>query len=166
MSAESRPERPKAQRTAAGNIVFALGLIVVLATTILGAFAAVALLLDATDAAPLSSVVPDDGRNALVVGGIALGGATGLVLPVVLFGMVKGTEETPRVGAGAAGRKLLALLAFDVYVLILAVVVAQFGRLLPEGITTVVAVFAVGFSWMPLAMIPPERLGLPARKAR
>ncbi|MFE7166400.1 hypothetical protein [Streptomyces sp. NPDC057616] len=106
-------------------------MIVVLATTVLGAFAAVALLLDAADTGPLSSAIPDDGRNALVIGGIALGGATGLVLPVVLFGMVKGSEETPRVGAGAAGRKLFALLAFDVYVLILAVVVAQLGWLLP-----------------------------------
>lgn len=165
MSAESRPERSKAQRSAAGNAVFALGLIVVLATTVLGAFAAVALLLDAADTGPLSSAIPDDGRNALVIGGIALGGATGLVLPVVLFGMVKGSEETPRVGAGAAGRKLLALLAFDVYVLILAVVVAQLGWLLPKGVTTFVAVFAVGFSWMPLAMIPRERLGLPSRQA-
>ena len=33
------------------------------------------------------------------------------------------------------------------------------------GVTTFVAVFAVGFSWMPLAMIPRERLGLPSRQA-
>ncbi|MER6630092.1 hypothetical protein ABT301_17950 [Streptomyces sp. NPDC000987] len=165
MSAESRPERSKTRRSPAGNIAFALGLIVVLATTVLGAFAAVALLLHAADAAPLSSVVPDDGRNALVIGGIASGGTTGLVLPVVLFGMVKGTPETPRVGAGPAGLKLLALLVFDVYVLVVAAVVAQLGRILPEGITTFVAVFVVGFSWMPLAMIPRERLGLGSRQS-
>ncbi|MFF4259027.1 hypothetical protein ACFY1L_48415 [Streptomyces sp. NPDC001663] len=164
MSAESRPERSKVQRSLAGNIAFALGLIVVLATTVLGAFAAVALLLDAADVAPLSSVVPDDGQNALVIGGIAVGGTLGLMLPVLLFGMVKGSEQTPRVGARAAGRKLLALLAFDVYVLVLAVVVAQIGWILPKGVTTVVAVFAVGFSWMPLAMIPRERLGLGSRQ--
>jgi len=166
MSAESTPERSKAQRTAGGNVVFALGVTVFLAAVLIGAFAAVALLLDAADAAPLSSVIPGDGRNALVVGGIALGGVTGLVVPVVLFGMVKGTDKNPRVGVGAAGRKLLALLAFDVYVLVLAVVVAQLGRLLPAPATTLAAVFAVGFSWMPAAMIPPERLGLPARRSK
>jgi len=168
MSAEPSPGRPNAQRpqrSFAGNLAFAAGFVVVLATTLLGAFALVALLLAAADAAPLSSIVPDDGRNALVVGGIAAGGVTGLVLPLVLFGMAKGNEGTPRVGAGAAGRNLLALPAFDVYVLVLAVVVAQLGWVLPKAVTTTVAVFAVGFSWMPLAMIPRERLGLASRQA-
>ncbi|MFJ4789017.1 hypothetical protein [Streptomyces sp. NPDC088794] len=171
MSAEPSSARSTAQsaqrsqRSLSGNIAFACALVAVLLTTLLGAFVAVALVLAAADAAPLSSIVPDDGRNALVVGGIAAGALTGFVLPVVVFGMAKGNEETPRVGAGAAGRKLLALLAFDVYGLVLAVIVAQLGWVLPKTVTTTVAVFAIGFSWMPLAMIPRERLGLRSREA-
>ncbi len=158
MSADSRAERPKAQRpqrSLAGNVLFAVAAVVVLATMVLGAFAAGALLLS-----PLSAVVPEDGEHALAVGCIGLGGITGLVLPLILFGMVRGSEDTPRVGPGAAARKILALLVFAVYLLVVAVVVAQLGYVLPRDITTTVAVFAVGFSWMPLAMVPWEKLGL------
>jgi hypothetical protein len=163
MSAESGAERPEAQRpqrSFAGNVAFGAGMLLVLATATLGAFAAVALLGRAVDAAPLSGMVPDAGNNALVVGGIAVGGLTGLMLPVILFGMVRGNEDTPRVGPGAAVRKVLALLVFDVWLLVVALLVAQLGWFLPAQITTVVAVFAVGFSWMPLAMVPWERFGL------
>ncbi|MDQ0748819.1 hypothetical protein QF034_003050 [Streptomyces africanus] len=163
MSAESGAERPEArrpQRSFAANVAFGAGMLLVLATATLGAFAAVALLGGAVDAAPLSSIVPDDGNNALVVGGIASGGLTGLMLPVILFGMVRGNEDTPRVGPGAAARKVLAVLAFDVCLLVVALLVAQLGWFLPAQLTTVVAVFAVGFSWMPLAMVPWERFGL------
>ncbi|GGW26342.1 hypothetical protein GCM10010320_00650 [Streptomyces caelestis] len=132
-------------------------MLLVLATATLGAFAAVALL---GRAAPLSGMVPDDGNNALVVGGIAVGGLTGLMLPVILFGTVRGNEDTPRVGPAAAARKVLAVLVFDVWLLVVALLVAQLGWFLPAQITTVVAVFAVGFSWMPLAMVPWERFGL------
>jgi hypothetical protein len=163
MSAESGAERPEAQRpqrSFAGNVAFGAGMLLVLAAATLGAFAAVALLGGAVDAAPLSGMVPDAGNNALVVGGIAVGGLTGLMLPVILFGMVRGNEDTPRVGPGAAVRKVLALLVFDVWLLVVALLVAQLGWFLPAQITTVVAVFAVGFSWMPLAMVPWERFGL------
>ncbi|MBR8641943.1 hypothetical protein KEF29_27950 [Streptomyces tuirus] len=163
MSAESGAERPEAQRpqrSLAGNIAFGAGVLLVLATATLGAFAAVSLLGGAVDAAPLSSVVPEDGNNAVVVGGIAIGGLTGLMLPVILFGMVRGNENTPRVGPVSAARKVLAVLVFDVCLLLVALLVAQLGRFLPAQLTTVVAVFAVGFSWMPLAMVPWERFGL------
>ncbi|WP_328871740.1 hypothetical protein OHT76_17350 [Streptomyces sp. NBC_00287] len=130
-------------------------MIVVFATMVLGAFAAGALLLS-----PLSAVVPEDGEHALGVGCIGLGGITGLVVPLVLFGMVRGSEDTPRVGPGDAARKILAVLVFAVYLLLVAVVVAQLGYVLPRDITTTIAVFAVGFSWMPLAMVPWEKLGL------
>ncbi|WP_158101874.1 hypothetical protein [Streptomyces swartbergensis] len=55
-----------------------------------------------------------------MVGGIAVGGLTGLMLPVILFGMVRGNEHTPRVGPGAAARKVLAVLVFDVWLLVVA----------------------------------------------
>ncbi|MFJ8468666.1 hypothetical protein [Streptomyces swartbergensis] len=163
MSAESGAERPEAQgpqRSLAGTVAFGAGLILVLATATLGAFAAVALLGRAVDAAPLSGMVPDDGNNALAVGGIAVGGLTGLTLPVILFGTVRGNEDTPRLGPGAAARKVLAVLVFDVWLLVVALLTAQLGWLLPARVTTVVAVFAVGFGWMPLAMVPWERFGL------
>ncbi|GGW77354.1 hypothetical protein [Streptomyces lomondensis] len=163
MSAESGAERPKAprpQRSAAGNVAFGAGVLLVLATATLGAFAAVALLGRAVDPGPLSNMVPDDGHNALIVGGIAAGGLTGLMLPVILFGMVRGNEDTPRVGPAAAARKVLAVLVFDVLLLVVSLLAAQLGWFLPGQLTTVVAVFAVGFSWMPLAMVPWERLGL------
>ncbi|MDK1347050.1 hypothetical protein QNO09_27860 [Streptomyces sp. 378] len=163
MSAESGAERPEAQRpqrSVAGNVAFGAGMLLVLALATLGAFAAVALLGRVVDTAPLSGMVPDDGNNALVVGGIAVGGLTGLMLPVILFGMVRGNEDTPRVGPGAAARKVLAVLAFDVWLLVVALLVAQLGWFLPTQVITVVAVFTVGFSWMPLAMVPWERFGL------
>ncbi|MFF7312890.1 hypothetical protein [Streptomyces sp. NPDC008137] len=163
MSAESGAERPETRRprrSAASSAAFAAGVLLVLATATLGAFAAVTLLGRAVDAAPLSAMVPDDGNNALIVGGIAVGGLTGLMLPVILFGMVRGNEETPRVTPAAAARKSLAILVFDVLLLVVSVLVAQLGWFLPTQLTTVVAVFAVGFSWMPLAMVPWERLGL------
>ncbi|MDT0392373.1 hypothetical protein [Streptomyces dubilierae] len=163
MSAESgagRPKAPRPQRSAAGNAAFGAGVLAVLATATLGAFAAVALVGRIVDTGPLSSVVPDEGHNALVVGGIAVGGLTGLMLPVILFGMMRGNGETPRVGPAAAGRKVLAVLAFDVLLLVVSFLVAQLGWLLPARVTTVVAVFAVGFSWMPLAMVPWERFGM------
>lgn len=158
MSADSRAEQPKAQRpqrSPAGNVLFAVAAVVVLATMVLGAFAAVALLLS-----PLSALAPDDGETAVVVGCIGLGGVVGLMLPIILFGMVRGNEDTPRVGPGEALRKILALLVFGVYLAVMGVVAAQAGWILPKDITTVVAVFAVGFSWMPLAMVPWEKLGL------
>ncbi|MEV0175390.1 hypothetical protein AB0I00_30255 [Streptomyces sp. NPDC050803] len=158
MSAESTPERTKAQRpprSLAGNIAFGAGAIVVLATTVLGAFGAAALLMS-----PLSAVVPDDGEHAVAVGCIGLGGITGLMVPIVLFGMVRGSEDTPRVGPAEGLRKLLAVLVFGVWMLAVAVVVAQLGLFLPRDLTTTVAVFAVGFSWAPLAMVPWEKLGL------
>ncbi|MFF9031189.1 hypothetical protein [Streptomyces iakyrus] len=163
MSAESgagRPKAPRPRRSAAGKLAFGAGVLLVLATATLGAFAAVALLGKAVDPGPLSSVVPDEGHNALVVGGIAIGGLTGLMLPVIFFGMVRGNEDTPRVGPASAARKVLAVLVFDVLLLVVSFLVAQLGWLLPAQITTVVAVFAIGFSWMPLAMVPWERLGL------
>ncbi|MEU9222818.1 hypothetical protein AB0D40_00320 [Streptomyces massasporeus] len=163
MSAESGADRPKAprpRRSAAGNVAFGAGALLVLATATLGAFAVVALLGKAVAPGPLSSVVPDEGHNALIVGGIAIGGLTGLMLPVILFGMVRGNEDTPRVGPASAARKVLAVLVFDVFLMVVSFLVAQLGWLLPAQITTVVAVFAIGFSWMPLAMVPWERLGL------
>ncbi|CCK29705.1 putative secreted protein [Streptomyces davaonensis JCM 4913] len=155
MSAESRAERPKARRSAAGNVLFALAAIVVLATTLLGAFAAVALLLS-----PLSALAPDDGETAVVVGCIGLGAIVGLMVPVVLFGMVKGDADSPRLGPGEALRKLLAVLVFAVFLAVVGVVAAQVGWILPKDITAVVAVFAVGFSWVPAALMPWEKLGL------
>ncbi|MFF3844809.1 hypothetical protein [Streptomyces sp. NPDC002328] len=163
MPADSRPETPKAsraQRSFGGKVLFAAGLIFVLATTLLGAFACVALLLRLGDTPPLSSVVPEDGQGALVIGGIGVGGISGLLLPTVLFGMVRGNEDTPRVGAGAAGRKLLALLVFDVCLLIVAFAVSLLGSFLPQPLTTFVAVLAVGFSWVPAALAPWEKIGL------
>ncbi|MEU5598127.1 hypothetical protein [Streptomyces sp. NPDC020298] len=163
MSADSTHEGPKAQpsrRSFVGNVAFGAGLVVVLATMTLGAFAGVMLTSDLAKASLLSTVVPDDGHTALMVGAIALGGITGLMLPVILLGMVRGSGDKPRIGPGAAVRKVLAVLAFDVYLLLVAILVSQLGWILPKGATTLVAVFAVGFSWMPLAMVPWEKLGL------
>lgn len=155
MSAESTPERTKAQRSLAGNIAFGAGAVGVLATTVLGAFAAVALL-----EPPLSGLAPEDGEHALVVGCVGLGGIVGLMVPIVLFGMVRGTEDTPRVAPGEALRKILAVLVFGAWLVVVGLVVAQLGHVLPRDLTTTVAVLAVGFSWMPLAMVPWEKLGL------
>ncbi|WP_406436399.1 hypothetical protein OHB00_20785 [Streptomyces sp. NBC_00631] len=112
------------------------------------------------DLSPISAVVPDHGHTALVVGGIAAGGVIGLVLPTILLGMVRGSEKEPPVGLASALPKVLALLVFGVYLLVGSIVVSQVGWILPQGVTTLVAVFAIGFSWMPLAMVPWEKFGL------
>ncbi|MFE3162859.1 hypothetical protein [Streptomyces sp. NPDC059224] len=137
-----------------------MGAVVVLATMTLGAFAGVAFMDGLTDTSPFTSVVPDHGHTALVVGGIGAGGVIGLTLPMILFGMVRGSDQDPPVGPGSALLKVLALLVFGVYLLIVSVIASQVGWLLPQGVTTLVAVFALGFSWMPLAMVPWEKLGL------
>ncbi|MFF4114709.1 hypothetical protein [Streptomyces sp. NPDC001714] len=109
---------------------------------------------------PLSVLVPDHGHTSLVVGGIAAGGVIGLVLPTILFGMVRDRGQEPPVGPASALLKVLALLVFGIYLLVGSIVVSQVGWILPQGVTTLVAVFAIGFSWMPLAMVPWEKLGL------
>ncbi|MET9405623.1 hypothetical protein ABZX90_07550 [Streptomyces sp. NPDC002935] len=127
---------------------------------ILGAFAGVSLTTGLADDSFLSPAVPEDGRSALVIGGIGMGGLTGLFLPLILLGLVRGTEEKPRLRTAEALRKVLAVLVFDVYLLAVSVVVAQLGWVLPEGLTVLLSVFVIGFSWMPLALIPWERFGL------
>ncbi|MEU9455176.1 hypothetical protein [Streptomyces sp. NPDC048277] len=126
----------------------------------LGAFVGVAFTNKLADISPISTVVPEHGHTALVVGGIAAGGVIGLMLPVILFGMVRGNEQESRVSPGSAVLKVLALLVFGVYLLVVSIVVSQVGWILPKGVATLVAVFAIGFSWMPLAMVPWEKLGL------
>ncbi|MBQ0848367.1 hypothetical protein J8N05_09095 [Streptomyces sp. BH-SS-21] len=163
MSVGSGAGKPRAQssgRSVAGNVAFGAGLLLVLATMTLGGYAGVALALGLADDSFLSAAVPDDGRNALVVGGIGAGGLAGLLVPLILFAAVRGTEEKPRTGPGEALFKVIGTLLLGVYLLLVSFVVAQLGRLLPEGATTLVSVFVVGFSWMPLALVPWERFGL------
>ncbi|WP_189147808.1 hypothetical protein [Streptomyces lacrimifluminis] len=163
MSAEPRSDRPTAQhaqRTFAGNVLFATGFLSVAATTLGGAFACVFLMLRLGDSAPLSSLIHEDGRGGLVVGGIVLGAVTGLFLPVTLFRVVRGSKDIPRLGAGEASRKILVLLAFDVYVFVLAVVVSLLGWILPEFVMNLVAVVVLGFSYAPVMLFPWEKFGL------
>lgn len=163
MSAEPSSDRPKAQpakRTFAGNVLFALAFLFVFATTMGGAFACVYLMLRLGDSTPLSSLIHEDGQGALIIGGIATGGAPGLFLPLILIAMVWGTGQDPRMGAGSAAKKVLLLILFDVYVFVLAIVVSQLGWLLPQQITTFVAVCVIGFSWFPLMLFPWEKVGL------
>ncbi|WP_405817169.1 hypothetical protein OG241_21615 [Streptomyces sp. NBC_01390] len=163
MSAESGSDRartPPARRSFAANVLFTAAFLVVAATALGGAFACVALLLKAADNSSLSALVPENGRIALVIGGIVVGGVTGMMVPLTVFAMAKGNEKEPRVGPVAAVRRILAVLVFSAYVLLVAFLVAQLGRFLPQSIVNIVGVFAVGFSWMPLAMLPWEKLGL------
>lgn len=163
MSAESRSGRPKAQppqRSFAGKVLVAAGFLSVAATTLGGAFACVFLMLRLGDSAPLSSLIHEDGRGGLVAGGILLGAVTGLFLPVTLSRLVRGNEDLPRLGAGEAARKILVLLAFDVYVFVLAVTVSLLGWILPEFVMNLVAVVVIGFSYAPVMLFPWEKYGL------
>ncbi|MGA5449873.1 hypothetical protein ACPCVO_24820 [Streptomyces umbrinus] len=155
---ESRGRSPG--RSVAGNIAFGAGLLLVLATMTLGAFAGVALTIGLADDSFLSPVVPDDGRNAVGIGGIGMGGLLGLMLPLLLLAAVRGTEEKPRLGPGEALLKALVLVLFSVYLVVVSLLAAQLGWILPEGITTLLSFFIVGFSWAPVALIPWERFGL------
>ncbi|WP_419666546.1 hypothetical protein [Streptomyces sp. 2-1] len=155
---ESRGRSPG--RSVAGNIAFGAGLLLVLATMTLGAFAGVALTIGLADDSFLSPVVPDDGRNAVGIGGIGMGGLLGLMLPLLLLAAVRGTEEKPRLGPGEALLKALVLVLFSVYLVVVSLLAAQLGWILPEGITTLLSFFIVGFSWAPVALIRWERFGL------
>ncbi|WP_234048384.1 hypothetical protein [Streptomyces liliifuscus] len=137
-------------------------LLLVLATMTLGAYGGVALTVGLADDSFLSSAVPDDGRNAVGIGGIGMGGLLGLMLPLLLFAAVRGTEEKPRLGPGKALLKALALAVFSVYLIVVSLLAAQLGWILPEGLTTLLSFFVVGFSWAPVALIPWERFGLGA----
>lgn len=162
MSAESRSDRPEAQpakRTFAGNVLFALAFLFVFATMVGGAFGCVFLMMRLGDSA-LSSVVHEDGQGALIIGGMALGGIPGLFLPLMLIAMVRGTEDEPRMGVRKAAKTVLGLVLFDVYVFVLAVLVSLLGWLLPQQITTFVAVCVIGFSWVPVGLFPWEKVGL------
>ncbi|MFF3488124.1 hypothetical protein ACFYXC_33270 [Streptomyces sp. NPDC002701] len=159
-SGAGKPRAQNSERSVAGNVVFGVGLLLVLATMTLGAYAGVALAGGLADDSFLEPTVPHDGRNALIVGGIGAGGLTGLLVPLILFSAVRSTEDKPRTGPGEALLKILGTLAVGVYLLLVSVVAAQVGRLLPEGATALVSVFVVGFSWMPLALVPWERFGL------
>ncbi|MFC9848387.1 hypothetical protein ACFWFF_00420 [Streptomyces sp. NPDC060223] len=147
-------------RSLAGNVAFGAGLLLVLATMTLGGYAGVALALGLADDSFLSSAVPGDGRNAVVVGGIGAGGLAGLLLPLILFAAVRGTEARPRLGLGEALLKMLGVLVLGVYLQIVSLLAAQLGWILPTGLVTLLSVFVVGFSWVPLALIPWERFGL------
>lgn len=155
---ESRAQGPG--RSLAGNIAFGAGLLLVLATMTLGAFGGVALTIGLADDSFLSSAVPDDGRNAVGLGGIGLGGLLGLMLPLLLLAAVRGTEDKPRLRPGEALLKGLAIVVFSVYVVVVSLLAAQLGWILPEGLTTLLSFFVVGFSWVPVALIPWERFGL------
>jgi len=163
MSVGSGAGKPRAQgsgRSLAGNIAFGAGLLLLLATMTLGAFGGVALTLGLADDSFLSSAVPDDGRIAVGIGGMGMGGLLGLMLPLILFAAVRGTEEKPRLGPAEALLKALAIVAFSVYMVVVSLLAAQLGWILPEELTTLLSFFAVGFSWAPVALFPWERFGL------
>uniref|UniRef100_A0AAU2A7A9 Integral membrane protein n=1 Tax=Streptomyces sp. NBC_00093 TaxID=2975649 RepID=A0AAU2A7A9_9ACTN len=163
MSAASRSGRAEAQparRTLARKTLSATAFLFVFATTMGGAFAGVFLMLRLGDSTPLSSLMHEDGRGGLVAGGIVLGASIGAFAPFTLFEMVRGDENNPRLGGGAAARRALGVLAFDVYVFVLALVVSLLGWILPAVVTNLVGVFVIGFSWVPLGLFPWEKVGL------
>jgi MFS family permease len=155
-----QPERRRKGRSAAGSLAFGAGLIFVLATMVLSGFAGAALASELGENSSLAWAVPDEGLIALIVGGMAAGAVLGLLLPLLLVGMFRGTAEKPRIGPREAAVKLLAALGFCFYLSLVGLLVSQLGWLLPESVTVLVAVFAVGFSWMPLALLPGNGTGI------
>ncbi|MFJ4831427.1 hypothetical protein ACIP79_16105 [Streptomyces sp. NPDC088747] len=126
----------------------------------LGAFAGVHLTTHLADHSFLSPAVPADGRGALVIGGIAVGGLAGLFLPLLVLGLFGGTAEKPRLRPTEAVRKMLTVLVIGVYLVLVSGLVAQLARIFPEGLTVLLSVFAVGFGWIPLALLPWQGFGL------
>lgn len=159
-SESRRPEARSPRRSTARNIAFAAGLILVLTTMILGAFAGVYLTIKLADESFLAPAVPEDGRIALVIGGIGFGGVVGGFLPLTVLGLFGGTDEKPRLQPTEAVRKMLTVLVFGVYLVVVSAIVAQLGWILPEGLVALLGVFAVGFGWIPLALVPWEKFGL------
>ncbi len=78
----------------------------------------------------------------------------------MLIAMVRGSGDEPRMGVRKAAKTVLGLVCFDVYVFVLAVLVSLLGWLLPQQITTFVAVCVIGFSWVPVGLFPWEKVGL------
>ncbi|MGW3409796.1 hypothetical protein [Streptomyces sp. NPDC000888] len=131
----------------------------VLTTMILGAFAGVYLTIKLADDSFLAPAVPEDGRIALVIAGIGFGGMVGGFLPLTVLGLFGGTDEKPRLRPTEAARKMLTVLLLGAYLVFVSVIVAQLGWILPEGLVALLGVFAVGFGWIPLALVPWERFG-------
>ncbi|MEU6079259.1 hypothetical protein [Streptomyces sp. NPDC047108] len=146
--------------TPLGKAGFALAVVVILALITVSAIGALAVMGKLTHESPLSSVVPEDGRMATAIGALAMGGVVGLFVPLTLIKAVKGSATEERTSPSAAAVQILGFLGFAVYVGLVSLIVAQLGRLLPAPLTGTVAVFAVGFSWIPLALVPWDRIGL------
>ncbi|NGO12205.1 hypothetical protein G5C60_32515 [Streptomyces sp. HC44] len=53
---------------------------------------------------------------------------------------------------------------FGIYLVVVSLLATQLGWILPEGVITLLSVPVVGFSWVPLVMIPWERFGLGAMR--
>ncbi|MFE1440091.1 hypothetical protein [Streptomyces sp. NPDC058739] len=136
---------------------FATGLIAVLAAVALGGFAGAVLGAGPAEDSFLTAAVPEDGLGAVVVGGLAAGALTGLLLPLLLAATLRGAADKPRVPPREAAVKLLAVLGSGAYLLTIGLAAAQLGRLLPQDLTTTLSVFAVGLGWMPLALVPRGR---------
>jgi hypothetical protein len=115
------------------------------------------------DGSFLAAAVPEDGFGAFTVGGLTAGGLVGLMLPLIVLGSLLGNPSTPRLGVGEAVGKVLILGGVSAYLLLVALIAAQLGRLLPAELTTLVGVFVVGFSWVPLVVLPWGNIGLVGR---
>ncbi|MER5222138.1 hypothetical protein [Streptomyces flaveus] len=163
MSVGSRGGKPRAQgrgRSLAGNIAFGTGAVLVLTTIMLGGYAGAALTHGLADDSFLSSAVPDDGRVAVITGGVGMGSLMGLMLPLLLLAAVRGTKEKPRLGPGEALLKALGVVVIGVYLAVVSLLPAQLGWILPERVVSLLSVPFVGFSWVPLVLIPWGRFGL------
>ncbi|WP_461065730.1 hypothetical protein [Streptomyces pseudoechinosporeus] len=144
-------------RSLAGDIAFGTAAVLVLATIMLGAYAGAALTHGLADDSFLSSAVPDDGRVAVIIGGVGMGS---LMLPLLLLAAVRGTKEKPRLRPGEALLKALAVVLLGVYLGVVSLLPAQLGWILPERVVSLISVPFVGFSWAPLVLIPWEQFGL------
>ena len=145
MSVGSRGGKPRALgrgHSLAGNIAFGTGAVLVLATMTLGGYVGATFTLGLADDSFLSSAVPDDGRPAVITGGLGMGGLLGMLLPLLLLAAVRGTEEKPRLGPGEALLKAFAIVVLGAYLVVVSLFAAQLGWFLPEWVIRLINFFS------------------------
>ncbi|MEV6313634.1 hypothetical protein [Streptomyces sp. NPDC051776] len=102
---------------------------------------------------PLSPVLPEDGRGATVVGGLAAGGLAGILVPVILLSVVKPDSRGDRATPSQAAWRLIGVGMITAYLAVISLIVAQLGWILPMTATIAIAIPLIGLSWIPAGIL-------------
>ncbi|MGP3922637.1 hypothetical protein [Streptomyces sp. 8N616] len=151
-SRAQQAQQQRTQKSSLGKLGFTLSLLLVLAIMTAAAIGGMRVMV-VGNTELLSAVLPEDGRGATVVGGLAFGALAGMLVPVILLSVVKPDAHGDRVSLQQGAWRLLGVACITIYLAAVSVLVAQLGWLLPENVTTALAVPLIGLSWLPAAVL-------------